>query len=65
MTSTSEGIGSAPRPLGKALTKFIFPILVAVFLAVLAYNANWELIRALDFSVIWEFQGGPPGRAFV
>ena len=56
MTSTSEGISGAPRVSGKALTKYIFPISLAIFLAALAYKANWELIRALDFSVIWEFR---------
>ena len=36
--------------------KYAFPVALAVLLAVVAYLLNWELIRSLEFGVVWEYR---------
>ncbi len=38
------------------MSKYSFPVIVALVLGVVAYFLNWELLLSLDFSVVWEYR---------
>ena len=37
--------------------KYVFPIVAAAALALIAYFLNWDLILSLDFGVVWRYKG--------
>ena len=38
------------------MTKYLFPLTACLFIGVIAYFLNWDLLLSLDFSVVWEYR---------